>query len=62
MSRIINIDDSLAERGDLNFQYPSFDRVQTGGKEQGPNSIESGSSRILSYFLLLAFRARAAEP
>ena len=32
----------MVGEGDLNFQYPLFDRVQTGGKEQGPNSFESG--------------------
>ena len=37
-----NLETDGGEKGDLNFQYPSFDRVQTGGKEQGPNSFESG--------------------
>jgi hypothetical protein len=37
-----NVETGWRREGDLDFQYPSFDRVQTGGKEQGPNSFESG--------------------
>jgi hypothetical protein len=37
-----NFETGRWREGDLDFQYPSFDRVQTGGKEQGPNSFESG--------------------
>ena len=50
------------ERG--NFRAPHLTVFKVAEKKQGPNSFEFQSlfSRFSSYFLLFAFRARAAEP
>ena len=55
--------DWMVERGGFELPYPSFDRVQTGGREQGPNFFESGPcSRDLELLPVLSLSRSCGRP
>jgi hypothetical protein len=58
-----NVETGWRREGDLNFQYPSFDRFKLAEKNRDRTlSSPVPVLEILSYFLLFAFRTRAADP